>query len=466
MTALASYSTGTVTVSAGGTTVTGTGTIWSGVNARPGDILQIGNFQTIIANVPDTDTLTIPPWGGGAQTDVAYTIWQWFPQRVAGAQVAADVNKLVAALNTNGVPVIVPSGATEPDPSLGEEDQYAIQPGTYKFWLKTGGLWVYQGIYKGLQLKGAWDSGTAYTVGDVATLSGSSYVCVSDHTNHTPPNATYWQLLASKGDIGGTGPTGSGYGGTSTTSLTIGTGSKAFTTQSGLAYTDGARVRATATAGATGWLEGVATYSGTTLTITSDKSSGTGTGTAWNFNVVGEPGAGDLSSANNLSDLADAATARGNLGLTESIVTATIGHLPGIASNTAASTGEVGEVISASGTSGTLSSGVTAALGSVPFTAGDWDVTATVQFNTGGATSTTDYYVSLSATSASVSAPYGTSRALHERIPAAADHSNGFTIMPTQALLNATTTLYINAQAVYTGSATTATWSIRGRRMR
>lgn len=43
---------------------------------------------------------------------------------------------------------------------------------------------------------------------------------------------------------------------------------------------------------------------------------------------------------------------------------------------------------------------------------------------------------------------------------------NGFTVAPTQALLNATTALYINAQAVYTGSATTATWSIRARRMR
>ncbi|UPJ65969.1 hypothetical protein [Bradyrhizobium sp. 191] len=143
-----------------------------------------------------------------------------------------------------------------------------------------------------------------------------------------------------------------------------------------------------------------------------------------------------------------------------------IGNLPGIGSNSAAASGKIGEVISDGGTSGTLSSGVTAALGSVSLTAGDWDVTATVQFNTGGTTSTTDYYVSLSATSASVAAPYGTSRALHERIPAATDHSNAFTIMPTQALLNATTTLYINAQAVYTGSATTATWSIRARRMR
>lgn len=468
MTALASYSTGTATVSAGGTTVTGTGTIWSGVNARPGDILQIGNFQTIISDVVDTDELTIPPWGGGAQTGVAYKIWQWFPQRVAGAEVAQTVNKLVAALNKEGFYWFVDATETEPDPSLGNDGQYASQPTTGKTWIKAAGVWDFLGVYKGFNFTGDYNGATTYSLGDVQTTSGTSYVWINPTpgSGHTAPNATYWQVLASKGDTGNTGPTGAGYGGTSTTSLAIGTGSKVFTTQAGFAYTNGARVRASSAANTSNWMEGLATYSGTTLTLNVDKTNGSGTLADWNFNVVGQPGAGDLSSTNNLSDLSNKSTARGNLGLTEDIVTAAIGHLPGIASNTAAATDEVGEVISASGTSGTLSSGVTTALGSVPLTAGDWDVTATVQFNTGGATSTTDYYVSLSATSGSVAAPYGTSRTLHERIPAAADHSNAFTIMPTQALLNATTTLYINAEAVYTGSATTATWSIRARRMR
>ncbi|TCU68253.1 hypothetical protein EDE08_109350 [Bradyrhizobium sp. R2.2-H] len=317
MTALVSYSTGTVTVSAGGTTVTGTGTIWSGVNVRPGDILQIGNFQTIISDVVDIDELTIPPWGGGAQTGAAYKIWQWFPQRVAGAEVAQTVNKLVAALNKEGFYWFVDADETEPDPSLGNDGQYASQPITGKLWIKAAGVWDFLGVYKGFNFTGDYSGATTYSLGDVQTTSGTSYVWINPTpgSGHTAPNATYWQVLASKGDTGNTGPTGAGYGGTSTTSLTIGTGSKVFTTQSGLAYQDGARVRATATAGATGWLEGVATYGGTTLTITGDKTSGSGTGTAWNFNVVGEPGAGDLSSANNLSDLANAATAAANLGV-------------------------------------------------------------------------------------------------------------------------------------------------------
>ncbi|MET4170954.1 hypothetical protein ABIB99_002036 [Bradyrhizobium sp. LA6.1] len=290
MTALVSYSTGTVSVAAGGTIVTGVGTIWSGTNARPGDVLQIGNFQSVISDVTDATHLVIPLWGGGAQAGVAYKIWQVSPQRFAGAEAMATVNKLVASLDAREIPVVVGDDETGPDPSLGEEGQTAIQPTTGKVWVMTGGVWVFLGIYKAFRPRGAYDNATTYYYGDVQTTSGTSYIYINEtpSAGHAAPDATYWQVLAS---IGATGPAGASYGGTSTTSRTIGTGSQAFTTQAGLAYQNGARVRATATAGVAGWLEGVVTYSGTTLTITSDKTSGSGTGTAWNFNLVGEPGA-------------------------------------------------------------------------------------------------------------------------------------------------------------------------------
>ncbi|TGN80570.1 hypothetical protein EOW77_0028180 [Bradyrhizobium yuanmingense] len=387
-------------------------------------------------------------------------------------------------------------------------------------WVKTGGAWSYLGIYKAFQLKGAWSGATAYIVGDVVVLNGSSYVCVLDHTNHTPPNTTYWQLLASKGADGADGadgaaatvavgttttgaggssasvtnsgtssaavfdftiPAGKSYGGTSTTSLTIGIGSQAFTTQSGLAYTNGARVRASSAANTSNWMEGVATYSGTTLTINVDKTNGSGTLADWNLNIVGEPGAGDLSSANNLSDLANAATAATNIGVVRYAAAQSLtapeksqartnigmsdGHLPGIASNDAASAGEIGEIVSASGTSGSLSSGVTTNLGSIPLAVGDWDITATIQFNASGGTTITDYNGAISSTSASLT-PYGTSLAFTQRVPAAADHSENFAFPPVQALINATTSFYLNARSVFTGTAPTATWSIRARRMR
>lgn len=252
MTALASYSTGTVSVGAGGTTVTGVGTIWNDGSAKPGDILQIGNFQSVITDVTDVTHLVIPPWGGGAQSGVAYKIWKVSPQRFAGAQAMQRVNDLVAALDSEGFFWFVGVGATAPDASYGDDGQYAYQPSTGAYWLKTGGVWV---------------------------ASGS--------------------------------PT-KGYGGTSTTSRTIATGSPlAFTTQANLAYTAASRVRGVSSADPTKWIEGPATYTGTTLTITPDSSGGSGAVSDWAFSLAGQPG--NMSGANNLSELTNPITAHDRL---------------------------------------------------------------------------------------------------------------------------------------------------------
>lgn len=96
-----------------------------------------------------------------------------------------------------------------------------------------------------------------------------------------------------KGTNGSTGATGAGYGGTSTTSLAIGTGSKAFTTAAGKAWVAGSRVRAASNADPDGdWMEGVvSSYSGTTLTVLMDLVAGSGTHTDWNLTLGGERGA-------------------------------------------------------------------------------------------------------------------------------------------------------------------------------
>jgi hypothetical protein len=91
------------------------------------------------------------------------------------------------------------------------------------------------------------------------------------------------------GDPGAPGSSGAGYGGTSTTSLVIGTGSKSFTTQAGLAYLPGVRVRAVSAANSANWMEGpVSSYSGTTLVLAVDLTGGSGTKTDWNLGVGGE----------------------------------------------------------------------------------------------------------------------------------------------------------------------------------
>lgn len=89
-----------------------------------------------------------------------------------------------------------------------------------------------------------------------------------------------------------TGQEGLGYGGTSATSLAIGTGSKTLTTQPRKAYQAGARIRLADGANpATKWMEGVVTaYNAATgeLTFTSDAVSGSGTVADWTVNITGE----------------------------------------------------------------------------------------------------------------------------------------------------------------------------------
>lgn len=59
--------------------------------------------------------------------------------------------------------------------------------------------------------RGAWATSTAYIIGDIVSYSGSSYTCILGHTSsgsNTPPNATYWTVLAEVGDPGEPGEPG------------------------------------------------------------------------------------------------------------------------------------------------------------------------------------------------------------------------------------------------------------------
>lgn len=139
-----------------------------------------------------------------------------------------------------------------------------------------------------------------------------------------PVNDVYYRLSVQAlidnlpaGPQGPTGSTGAGYGGTSATSLLIANSTnKVFTTQAGLAYQVGNYVRASSQANGANFMEGlVSAYSGTSLTIAVSKIGGSGTYADWAFQIAGAPGTGDLLSSNNLSDLANASTARTNLGI-------------------------------------------------------------------------------------------------------------------------------------------------------
>lgn len=54
-------------------------------------------------------------------------------------------------------------------------------------------VWVVPDLYQG-----NWVSSTPYTVGQSVLSGGNLYKCVLAHTNHVPPNATYWDPIGAK----------------------------------------------------------------------------------------------------------------------------------------------------------------------------------------------------------------------------------------------------------------------------
>lgn len=76
--------------------------------------------------------------------------------------------------------------------------------------------------------------------------------------------------------------------GTSTTSLTVGTGSKTFTTQAGLGLAVGNTVLITSTASSANFMQGAITaYSGTSMTVNVTSTGGSGTVASWAISLVG-----------------------------------------------------------------------------------------------------------------------------------------------------------------------------------
>src|SRR5690606_20134814 len=88
---------------------------------------------------------------GAAQAGAAYKVYQNSPRRFDDVEIADDLRKQVAALNTEGFFHFVPPGASAPDPSLGDDGQRALQSTTGKWWEKQSGVWVPIGSPYGLQ---------------------------------------------------------------------------------------------------------------------------------------------------------------------------------------------------------------------------------------------------------------------------------------------------------------------------
>jgi hypothetical protein len=122
-------------------------------------------------------------------------------------------------------------------------------------------------------------------------------------------------LQGATGATGPQGPIGPTYGGTSTTSVAVALGPQTFATQAGMAYTVGARVRASSAATPASFMEGIVTaYSGTGMTINVDLIGTAGTHADWNFNIGGD--AGGPAGPQGIQGVAGTTGAAGPIGLT------------------------------------------------------------------------------------------------------------------------------------------------------
>jgi len=141
------------------------------------------------------------------------------------------------------------------------------------------------------------------------TLNGRTYTLADfEGTNYVEglPDA-FEDFVTHAGDI---------YNSTSTTSNTIGTGSKTFTVESAKPYQAGTPLRiADASAPSTNFIDAIVTsYSGTTLVVDSVGYAGSGTFTSWNVNIGGSASvAGTVAVAQGGTGATTAAAARTNL---------------------------------------------------------------------------------------------------------------------------------------------------------
>jgi hypothetical protein len=196
------------------------------------------------------------------------------------------------------------------------------------------------------------------------------------------------------------------------------------------------------------------------------KTQGAGLNPTWDS----IPGGGDLLSTNNLSDLASAATARSNLGLT-AIAIADAGQIPGVATNTDAAAGDVGEEKIASlaiASATALASGTAKTVVSLTLTPGDWDISGWVGFDLGGTTVATNLRAGISTvTNTMASNDSGRLSILGVKTPGGGESSASLLPIPaSRVLISANTTYYLVAQATWTTSTISAWGSIRARRMR
>lgn len=158
-------------------------------------------------------------------------------------------------------------------------DTETLAVGSKSFTTQAGIAWS-----TAQRLRIASDDGTKVLEGSVISYVGTTLDILIDFVQGTGSHND-WNI-----SIGGTSATTPVIIGTSSTSLTIGLGAKNFTTQAGIAWTLGQRIRAASNDGTKVMVGEITAYTGTSLILNVDYYESTGTHNAWNLSVAGEIG--------------------------------------------------------------------------------------------------------------------------------------------------------------------------------
>jgi hypothetical protein len=143
------YDTGTLTIAPGDTTAVLSGTPPLSYAIKPGDYLFAGGSLAVIETVSETLDDDKPlglfsEWTGNAVTNGSYVIIKASIARYDSALAAYETNRFLTFLDDTQVFYVV--AGDEPDPSIGEEGQFALKTNVtpWKLWIKTAAVWVLQ----------------------------------------------------------------------------------------------------------------------------------------------------------------------------------------------------------------------------------------------------------------------------------------------------------------------------------
>lgn len=322
------YRVGTIAVTSGSTTVTGTTTAWLN-QVKEGDLIIFANgtLGEIAADPVNNTTLTLrTAYVGTTGSGQAYAIARfsdgWRPTAELALRVANFLASAVQIFSGNGVPaaglggdgsvyfrqdvpqyftksggawsapisLLGPPGPAGAGFSVTSTTSNAIGTGSRSFTIASGGL-----SYLGARMRAAVTaSPTNFVEGIVTAATATSVTVNADAIGGSGTHAA-WSLVVA-GDRGSQGPPGSPSTGASASSVAIGTGNLTFAVPAGLDLVVGQRVRFSATAApTTQWVEGIITaYAGGSMTINvandGISTAGSGTVASWTFGIIGSRG--------------------------------------------------------------------------------------------------------------------------------------------------------------------------------